>query len=176
MAERLPALLIREVGDTIRMVAPYDRDCVSDLREIPYKAKRFEHDTKHWFISDDYDDLLEEIVSRYFTVIWLISEAESNARVRQARASSQRQHSSSGAQSSAGGGSHTSNECKREVARIWKEEATLFVFPGAPWPVVQAAYRALAKLWHPDHNNGAGHERMVEVNRAYAVLEKRVAH
>lgn len=47
---------------------------------------------------------------------------------------------------------------------------TLNVVPGAPMAVVSAAYRALAKLYHPDA--GGSHERMIEVNNAYARIEE----
>jgi DnaJ-class molecular chaperone len=43
--------------------------------------------------------------------------------------------------------------------------------PTAPLPVVQAAYRALAQLWHPDRNSGQGHAEMVAVNHAYEALQ-----
>jgi hypothetical protein len=43
--------------------------------------------------------------------------------------------------------------------------ATLFVLPNAPIEVVQAAYRALAKLYHPDF--GGPPERMIAINQAY---------
>lgn len=46
--------------------------------------------------------------------------------------------------------------------------ATLYVMYDAPIEVIQAAYRALAKLHHPDF--GGDPTRMMEINRAYAAL------
>ena len=46
--------------------------------------------------------------------------------------------------------------------------STLFVTPNAPPEVIQAAYRALAKLYHPDF--GGDPSRMVELNKAYDEL------
>jgi uncharacterized RDD family membrane protein YckC len=46
----------------------------------------------------------------------------------------------------------------------------LGVHPAAHPDVIRAAYRALAKLYHPDNGSSAHAERMKEVNEAWAVL------
>lgn len=57
-----------------------------------------------------------------------------------------------------------------------KCEATLYevleVSPQASASVIKAAYRCLAQLNHPDKNGGtaAASEKLVQLNRAYAVL------
>jgi DnaJ domain len=49
--------------------------------------------------------------------------------------------------------------------------AVLGVAPGAPERDVTAAYRELAKRWHPDRGAGAERERrMAEINAAYDLL------
>ena len=49
--------------------------------------------------------------------------------------------------------------------------AALEVPPGAPAEDIAAAYRRLAKRWHPDHGGGAAAAaRMAEINVAYDVL------
>ena len=57
----------------------------------------------------------------------------------------------------------------------------LNVAPGASEEVIRAAYRALSQKYHPDRNphNPQAHQRMTEINQAYAVLsdpEKRHHH
>lgn len=47
---------------------------------------------------------------------------------------------------------------------------TLYVQENAPLAVIQAAYRALAKMTHPDA--GGSNEAMQKVNEAYEVLTK----
>lgn len=47
----------------------------------------------------------------------------------------------------------------------------LMLHPSATIEVINAAYRALAKLYHPDHAGPEGAERMARVNEAYAVLK-----
>jgi DnaJ-like protein len=46
----------------------------------------------------------------------------------------------------------------------------LGVPPGASPDEVAAAYRELAKEWHPDRRGSAGEERMAEINVAYELL------
>src|SRR5690348_11398840 len=46
----------------------------------------------------------------------------------------------------------------------------LVVAPGASPDEVAAAYRELAKAWHPDRRGEAGEERMAEINVAYELL------
>ncbi len=45
----------------------------------------------------------------------------------------------------------------------------LYLLPNAPPEVIKAAYKALAKLHHPD-TRGGGSEKMIEINRAYETL------
>ena len=46
----------------------------------------------------------------------------------------------------------------------------LGVTPGASADEVAAAYRDLAKAWHPDRRGEAGEDRMAEINVAYELL------
>jgi DnaJ-like protein len=48
--------------------------------------------------------------------------------------------------------------------------AVLGVAPDASAEEVAAAYRGLAKQWHPDHAGSDGAERMAEINAAYDLL------
>src|SRR5512142_1895250 len=58
--------------------------------------------------------------------------------------------------------------------------AVLQVVPTAHDHVLKAAYRALASLYHPDHNpDPAAHKRMVELNKAWKMVsspKKRAAY
>jgi curved DNA-binding protein CbpA len=54
----------------------------------------------------------------------------------------------------------------------------LQIDPRAEWFVLAAAYRALARRYHPD-GAAPNHERMAEINRAYALVrtpEQRLAY
>jgi hypothetical protein len=48
--------------------------------------------------------------------------------------------------------------------------SVLGVTPGASADEVAAAYRELAKAWHPDRRGEAGEDRMAEINVAYELL------
>ncbi len=52
----------------------------------------------------------------------------------------------------------------------------LGVAPGATPDEVAAAYRELAKAWHPDRRGSAGEERMAELNVAYELLRAGAHH
>jgi hypothetical protein len=45
---------------------------------------------------------------------------------------------------------------------------TLYLLPNAPPEVIKAAYKALAKIHHPDARGN--NEKMIEINRAFEVL------
>ena len=51
-------------------------------------------------------------------------------------------------------------------AEAW---SVLWLRPGAPFPVVKAAYRALSRLWHPDVLGGDG-PTMARINSAYEAI------
>ena len=48
--------------------------------------------------------------------------------------------------------------------------SVLGVTPGASADEVAAAYRELAKAWHPDRRGESGEDRMAEINVAYELL------
>jgi DnaJ domain len=52
----------------------------------------------------------------------------------------------------------------------------LGVPPGASADEVAAAYRELAKTWHPDRRGTAGEEKMAEINVAYELLRAGAMH
>ena len=52
----------------------------------------------------------------------------------------------------------------------------LGVAPGASPEEVAAAYRDLAKAWHPDRRGEAGEEKMAEINVAYELLRLSLIH
>ncbi len=58
---------------------------------------------------------------------------------------------------------------RRRQMTLGRAQATLFVTADAPFEVVQSAYRALAKLHHPDVKGG-NEARMRVINHAYEVL------
>lgn len=160
------AYLLKD-GDRVRVITPYVADFVTDLKaEIPYYAKEFDRDSKHWLVDGEYEDTILEVSSRYFETAVMVTEADALRRERAARAAAERQQAPPPSP-------HDADECARRVRGVWREEAELYLLPGAPLSVIEAAYRAVAKLFHPDLIGSGGHARMVAVNRAYEALRKR---
>jgi DnaJ domain len=54
--------------------------------------------------------------------------------------------------------------------------SVLGVTPAASQEELAAAYRELAKAWHPDRRGRAGEERMAEINVAYELLRAGAHH
>lgn len=159
------AYLLRE-GDRVRVITPYVAEFVTDLKaEIPYYAKDFDRDSKHWLVDGEYEEALAEVASRYFETAVVIPEAEALWRERAARASAPPPKPQP---------PHDTDECARRVRIRWQEEAELYLLPGAPLAVIEAAFRAVAKLVHPDLVGPSGHARMVAVNRAYEALKQKI--
>lgn len=156
-------------GGQIRMIAPYVKAFIEGgLREaVPRWAKTFEPDTKHWLIDRDYEDALREAMADYFEVEHIVTKGEA---IRMAMAAAATAREGSAAPRPA----HSYQQCLKAVRRIYQEESELHVLPGAPWSVIEAAFRAVARLCHPDLIGPSGHTRMVAVNRAYETLKKRV--
>lgn len=158
------AFLMRE-GDRVRVVTPYVPEFVADLKEeIPYYAKSWDRDSKNWLVDGEYEETALEVASRYFETTVVVSEAEALRRERAARADSRPTPPPS---------PHGTDECASRVRQVWREEAELYLLPGAPISVIQAAYRAVSKLVHPDLAGAGNHARMVAVNKAYDLLVKR---
>jgi hypothetical protein len=60
---------------------------------------------------------------------------------------------------------------KRPTAKTSEAHAELHLLSSAPWPVVKAAYKAMAILCHPDQ--GGSSEEMAKLNATFAELKKR---
>jgi len=162
------AFLYRE-GGRLRVITPYVPEFVDDLKaRIPYHAKSFDRESKHWLVDEDYEEDLFDVTSDYFEVTLVVSEADALRRERMARAQARP------APTPPPEPTHNSQECLRRIKHLYQEEAALHLLPGAPLSVVQGAYRALAKMLHPDVVGASGHAEMVRVNRAYDLLQKRL--
>lgn len=57
--------------------------------------------------------------------------------------------------------------------------SVLYVLPSAPIEVAEAAYRALSKMWHPDHleeqERFLGHIQMKRINQAVEEVREKLA-
>lgn len=141
------------------------QDSVTALKfEITPRHRTYDPLAKYWIILSEAAAELEQYLQRMITrfsadvVVEVIEEEEAKS----ARADfNERRKSSSKEQ-------RQSLFDRRFEMTFQKACRTLFVTPTAPSEVIQGAYRALAKLHHPDRG---GDERMMRViNDAYEIL------
>ena len=151
----------------MRLITPFIREFVDGLKEtVPWRYRSYDGDSKTWTIEEPYTDEALALALDYYDEL---EEVYTEAAVQREIARAFKTHT---CQTTATPSSHGTDECLRRVRHLHQEHAALYLLPGAPWSVVQAAYRALAMLVHPDR--GGSHQTMVDVNRAYETLQKRV--
>lgn len=123
---------------------PYSKAFVAFLQGLPADARAFDRRRRCWYVSYRY---LYEILDegpRHFTSLD-VSGLDPTWRERAA--------------------THLDHERGRRAPRGHAAFDVLHVVPGAPMAVVHAAYRALARMHHPDV--GGRTEDMARLNRAY---------
>jgi hypothetical protein len=135
----------------VTVITPFVRAFVDELKDaIPNRSRSFDPEYRTWTVRQPYVDSALEISAMHF-------DGMRQLYVEQPAPSTET--------------GHPIEECLRRVRLYYREEATLYLIHGAPWPVIQAAYRATAKLAHPD--TGGSNEAMTLVNLAYETLCKR---
>lgn len=150
----------------MRLITPFIREFVDALKEtVPWRYRSYDGDSRTWTIEEPYaSDALALALDYYGDM----EEVYTEAAVQREIAKAFKTHT---CHATATPSPHGTDECLRRVRHLHQEHAALYLLPGAPWPLVQAAYRALALLVHPDR--GGSHQAMVDVNRAYESLERR---
>ena len=123
---------------------PYLETFVIALREtVPAWARHWDKDRKMWHVAPEYKRELERVLEVHYGGVQWVEPAELGLGARA-------QHRQPGGQAEA--------------------YAALHLLPTAPAELVQAAYRCLAKLNHPDL--GGDTSAMQAINAAYAELEQ----
>lgn len=141
----MKAYIVDEAG-RVSLKTPYDADFVAALKaEIPFWSRSWNPETRTWQVQAPFIEAAVRIVSEFFDQI---------------------ERRSAVATPSTGHGSV--RECIENIREQRPYHAALFVLPGAPESVINAAYRALAKQCHPDL--GGEHDSMIRINQAYENL------
>ena len=137
------------IDGAVRLVFPYEPRMVEELKVFPAFARAYNPATKAWTIHEPYVERAINLFLRHFPHGDVFGEAE------RARYSAPPPPPFIRPQAA---GPH----------------ATLFLLPTAPQEVIEAAYKALVKLHHPDRlpepQRAAGTEKMKAINTAYAQL------
>jgi DnaJ domain len=124
--------------------SPYNADFVEALKAyVPYRQRRWVPDDKKWWFQSDVIATVEYLCDRYYGSYVHVGRA---------------------------GKEEKSHQNTRTPNAQPDAYATLHLLPSAPSEVVTAAYRALAKKFHPDH--GGDDERMKQINLAYERLRQ----
>jgi hypothetical protein len=138
----------------IYLYTPYDALFVQELKDlVPHDLRVWERDDKRWYVFESYAEQAVKLARRYWPNIDLSDyRANAHGRGQQSQSSSNYQQTS------------------WSTPGISQDHATLFVMSTAPREVVTAAYKALARLYHPD--TGGDASKMQAVNAAYERLKK----
>lgn len=150
------------------------RSSVNSLKFIvPPAARVYDRSAKNWVISAvaaaELESYLAMMSERFGAAVFVVTAGEE----RQDRG--RRQYSSDDRSNEGWEDEQRRRRQERPTAPDRRDEmsvrlacATLFVADDAPLEVVRGAYRALAKIYHPDRGGDAGSMRLI--NRAYEVL------
>ena len=126
---------------TLETSTPYYEQFVDALKlHVPASHRRWSMDTKTWLVEPPYDTTAITLLRRFFPNAGIGKKA----------------------------GSQPSRAERRRCA-CDDDHKALYVCQGAPAEVIQAAYRALVKIHHPDR--GGDTSAMQRLNAAYARLE-----
>jgi hypothetical protein len=130
----------------VRLAFPYDPAMVEGLKAIPAYARTYSPEAKTWTVREPYIERAIGLLLKHFPHATVVGE-----RARQSAPP-------------------PSSPPKPQYAA----HSVLFLLPGAPPEVVDAAYRALVKLHHPDRlpelEKAAGNATLARINVAYAQL------
>jgi hypothetical protein len=136
---------------------PYNANFVAELKAlVPSDLRMWEGNEKRWYVFESFVKQVIDLAQEYWPDIdtdYYHEPAYGSGRGSQ----NQRQDTNQGQQAT-----WTSNGSTDHDA--------LYVKPNAPKEVITAAYKALAKLYHPD--TGGDATRMQTVNMAYERLKK----
>lgn len=118
---------------------PYDRDCIEEIKgTIPVGMRQWDPNLKIWYVGLPYLGALVRILEEYFSdsEIFLDQDIPNLIALRDI------------------------------IEPRFSPYSELYLLPDAPREVAYAAYKALAKLFHPDTGRG-DLERMKRINLAW---------
>ncbi len=148
-------------GDRVRLISPYVREFVESMKAlIPHRFREWRADENCWLIARSYEPELRSVAEQFYdSVELLITAEEADERVTRALASERELTHK------------TWKDCVRQMRNAFPHHYALGLFPGLDNPsLIQAMYRAGAKLVHPDIAGPSTHADMVRLNQARDAL------
>jgi hypothetical protein len=130
----------------VEFVFPYVPAMVEALKRVPAHARNYDPATKVWMVREPYVRQALDHFKRYFPHAMITD----------------------------GGARHSAPPPPPPTAPVASPHATLFLLPSAPLEVIEAAYKALVKLHHPDRlpepEKATGNATLARINVAYAQI------
>ncbi len=149
--------------------------------EVAAAHRKFDFVQKCWVIAASGDEHLERFLvmmhNRFGAAVTFSEDSENEAKHDEQR-ERQQQHSRQGSARNGSGERQEGKSRRKRVSggtRMSVKGAydVLYLQAGAPLQLIQAAYKTLAKLHHPDVVGGDT-ATMVEINNAYDVLTRKL--
>jgi hypothetical protein len=132
----------------------YHPEVVEDLKfDLPVYSRGWDPDRRAWRIAYDYAHEAFDILKRYG---YRIEPYSDPSEAEEPEPEPEREYRY-----------EPYKNGNRTLTTAWQ---TLHIAEGAPPEVVRAAYRAMAKLHHPD--TGGSEEKMKEINDAWQLLNR----
>jgi hypothetical protein len=182
-------------GGSIAVNTPFNRAFVDDLKlRVPYAGRRWNATTKQWLVDPQYGPLVATLINQYFGEQVTVPTVSASA----APAMKMAQVLYLGRCKDRGDGSVTASgyadgawslSFPEAVLRTYFNDNTPLATPNAPAAptslyavlglpafaeadAIKAAYKRMAKLWHPDINREeSATDRFQKINHAYDVLK-----
>lgn len=182
-------------GNRVTCATPYNKPFVDAIKHIPFGYRNYNEHDKTWTVYQPYVGEAARLVKTYFSPVEEIgvdefNRAEQEQKARQAqyereRAERQQNYSRQGfnygnsyrdpfgnARENAQDGSGR-EQSQNTAPNHNGPFASLYVLDNAPRQVIEGAYKALARLYHPDTSQEPdATETMKNINRAYAEIKR----
>lgn len=165
---------------------PYNHGFVQKIRELPVAHRRWDPGVKAWIVYSREATTLASMLSRYYGYQWIpvkhkvIPVIAQLVKLRVDYIGNCRIHADGKAYASGWVDKGWGMQFPEQVLRNWFKAgngpATLYSILMLDEAIseieVQAAYRRMAKLWHPDVNpDPTASERFKQINQAYITLK-----
>jgi hypothetical protein len=179
---------LRALGDVLQVRTPYDPDFVADLKRLPATDRRFEPSRKVWLVTPNHGQAVADMMLRHFGQLVAVPTVVSGPAKVETRVIEVRYIGTCklrGGEDAVAYGWTDGNWnviLTESALRDWFGQASrpgeklslyavLSVKPDAADEQIKAAYRRLAKQWHPDVSREPdAAEQFRSIQHAYDVL------
>lgn len=157
--------------NAVRINVPYNAEFVREIKSLDSKRRQWSPGTKEWIVFEPHVLWAATLTRSYYPDVTEVRSAEFTEKQARTGYQSRSQWRSNYQSGSYDFGSRkATGNPSSNGSSVSTDHQTLFVTPDAPKEVIMSAYRALAKLNHPD--KGGDVKQMEAINLAYERIEK----